>query len=111
MKPDITILMGKLDGFLTEVVQRLPLDLFPWASSLSAEDLQAFTVELLQAVYTHNPAQLTELIEDWRATAEALSNPGFMQAWKQRDDFSDAIPWEQVRGELNLSSDPKPGRS
>jgi len=100
--------MKALDGLLMEVVARVPR-VFPWAASLSAAERRAFAVELLQAVETRDTEHLTELIEDWQSTAEALSNPQFMQAWKQRNDPRDDVPWEQVRGQLDLSRDPQAG--
>lgn len=110
MSQDTSALMDTLDELLMEVVARVPM-VFPWAASLSAAERRAFAVELLQAVEARDAGQLTERIEDWRATAEALDNPQFMQAWQRPEDHGEDIPWEQVRGELNLSRDPKPGRA
>ena len=108
MSQETSALIETIDGVLMEVVTRLP-PLFLWMASLSAADRRAFAVDLLQAVQARDVAQLTELLEDWQATAEALGNPQFMQAWKQRNDPRDDVPWEQVRGQLDLSRDPQAG--
>lgn len=100
MSQDCSALMDTRDELLMEVVTRVPR-VFPWAASLSAAERRAFAVELLQAVEARDAGQLTELIEGWQATAEALDNPQFMQAWQQRDDPQD--------GQLDLSRDPGAG--
>jgi hypothetical protein len=105
---DAAALMDRLEGLMMEIIARLPT-LFPWVSSLSTADQRTFAIELLQAVHNGNRADLIELLEDWQATAEALNNPGFLQAWRQPERPDDEIPWEQARGELNLPRGPEAG--
>lgn len=109
MSQDTSALMDTLDALLMEVVTRLPT-VFPWAASLSAPERREFAVGLLQVVQSRDVPQLTELLADWQATAEALNNPSFMQAYQQPDDPDADIPWEQMCGQLNLSRDPEAGR-
>jgi hypothetical protein len=96
-------------GISYVMVERL-LALFPGVSSPSAADRRAFAVELFQAAQTRDMAQLTELLEDWQATAEALSNPRFMRSWQSPDHIDGDIPLEQVRGELDSVRDAEAGR-
>jgi hypothetical protein len=79
-------------------------------STLNAANVRAFTVELSQAIEGHDSAQRSELLEDWRVTAETLKNPDFMQAYRQSDDLAQDIPWDQVHGEFDLSRDSEPER-
>jgi hypothetical protein len=109
MEHDTLALMEKLDQFLVRAVDMFPWDLFPWAQSLSGDDKRVFFLEILQAVQRREKGQFEELLEDWQATAEALSNSIFMQTYQQPYNAEDCVPWEQVRGELNLSSGPEQG--
>jgi hypothetical protein len=109
MTRDAMALMDTLDGLMKEVVERLSA-LFPWVSSLNTADRREFAVELLQAVQARDMVPLIELLEDWQATAEALGNPRFIQSWQRSDHLDENIPWEQVRGELDLSHNPETGR-
>jgi hypothetical protein len=108
MSQDATTLIDTLEGFMLEFVQRLPA-FSPWLASLRPADRRAFAIELLQAVLAGDMDQLTELLDDWQATAEALNNPGFLEAWRKPDHPEDEISWEQARGELNLSRGPETG--
>jgi hypothetical protein len=108
MSQDATALMDTLEGFMLELVQRLPA-FFPWVASLRPADRRTLALELLQAVHAGDMDQLAELLDDWQATAEALNNPGFLEAWRKPDNPEEEISWEQARGELNLSHDPEMG--
>jgi len=107
---DTPTLMEKLDQAWAHMLDVFPWDLFPWAHSLSVEDRRTFLLEVIQAVQQRDRRQLVELLEDWQATAEALTNTHFMQAYQQPSDATDDVPWEQVRGELDdLSHHPEAG--
>ena len=103
-------LMDHLDNFFIQLIRHFPWDLFPWAAQLSLTDQRAFVLDVLQAVHQRDPERLHECIEDWRATAESLKNIAFMKAFEQPYDPGDYMPWEQVRGELDVSRDPEAGR-
>jgi hypothetical protein len=111
MAQDTLTSMDKLDSFLIQMVRRFPWELFPWAKEFSLADQRAFLLDVLQAVHSRDAQRLQECLEDWQATAEALHNPDFMKAWQQPYDPGDYVPWEQIRGELDLSRDPEAGRS
>ena len=103
--------MDMLDSFLIQIVRHFPWDLFPWAKELTLTDQRAFILDVLQAVHSRDSERFHECLEDWRATVETLHNPDFMKAWQQPYDPGDYVPWEQVRGELDISRDPEAGRS
>ena len=110
MALDTPALMEKLDQALEHMLKVFPWDLFPWAHSLSTEDRCTFLLEVIQVVHQRDRRQLAELLEDWQATAEAITNTPFMQAYQQPSDATDDVPWEQVRGELDdLSHRPEAG--
>jgi len=77
---------------------------FGWLMSLSAADRNAFVSELLQAL-AHNgsKAMTNELIEDWRATAEAWSNPAIAKALRKagKTTYTD---WQVTFGRLSRRS-------
>lgn len=55
-------------------------ELFPWTRHLTAEDMQAFTLELAQALHDPAPPQnldatAGEIIAGWRATARIKADP------------------------------------
>jgi hypothetical protein len=110
MQEDTIISMDMLDSFLIQIVRHFPWELFPWAKELNLADQRTFILDVLQAVHSRDPEKLQECLEDWRATVEALHNPDFMKAWQQPYDPGDYVPWEQARGELDLSRDPETGR-
>jgi hypothetical protein len=110
MAVDTPILMEKLYQTLEQMLKTFPWDLFPWAHSLSTEDRCTFLLEVMQTVQRRDARQLAELLEDWQATAESLTNTRFMQAYQQPSNATDDVPWEQVRGELDdLSHRPEAG--
>src|SRR5919108_3062388 len=102
--------MDMLDSFLIQIVRHFPWDLFPWAKELTLTDQRAFILDVLQAVHSRDSERFHECLEDWRATVETLHNPDFMKAWQQPYDPGDYVPWEQVRGELDVLRDPEAGR-
>lgn len=69
--------------------------IFPWTTSLPDEDKQEFREEFfstfVKATQTNNWTELEELLEDWKATAEAYDNPEFMEAVKNRGKPGDYI--------------------
>jgi hypothetical protein len=111
MVQDTLTSMDKLDSFLIQIVRHSPRYLFPSAEEFSLADQRAFLLDVLQAVHSRDAHRLQEYLEDWQATVETLHNPDLMKAWQQPYDPGDYIPWEQVRGELDLSRDPEAGRS
>lgn len=58
-------------------------DVFPWAKHLSKEDRLAYRDEMVSAfaetIQTNKWSVLDEIISSWEATAEALTNPKFME--------------------------------
>jgi hypothetical protein len=50
-------------------------DAFLWVHHLSAEDVRAFTAELLQALPGASDANAQEVIVAWRATARIKADP------------------------------------
>jgi hypothetical protein len=111
MSQDTIASMDMLDSFLIQIVRHFPWELFPWAKDFSLADQRAFILDVLQAVHSRDPERLRECLEDWQATVETLHNPDFMKAWQEPYDPGDYVPWEQVRGDLDLSRDPEAGRS
>lgn len=101
--------MDMLDNFLIQIVRHFPWDLFPWAKELTLTDQRAFILDVLQAVHSRDSDRFHEYLEDWRATVETLHNPDFMKAWQRPYDPGDYVPWEQVRGELDVSRDSEAG--
>jgi hypothetical protein len=106
---DPGVLMGKLEELRLNMLQQLSWQ-FPWFPQLNDEERQAFLIELLQVLQTHDATQLKTVVDEWEATAEALSNPEFMQAWQESDHPDDDVPWEQVRGDSSLSGEAEEGR-
>jgi hypothetical protein len=57
-------------------------EVFPWAKNLDSEDRIKFGDELLssfiQLVSTNNLDLIREVVSEWQATAEALTNAQFM---------------------------------
>jgi hypothetical protein len=70
-------------------------EVFPWLNSLDAEEKKEFRDEFFEvfsrAVQTNEWLELKEVFEDWEATAEAESNPEFMEAWRNRGNPKDYI--------------------
>jgi hypothetical protein len=69
-------------------------DELPWLAYLSMKERQQFIEELLncfnQSIKTGNWDQMDNLIADWKATAEAESNPEVMTALK--DNSAEYVP-------------------
>jgi hypothetical protein len=105
----MSALMEKIEQFFSQMVYQFPWDLFPWALHLSLADRRVFVLEVLQAVQKRDGSQLEELLGEWQATAETLSNSQFMQVWQHLDTPQDDLPWEQVRAELDVPSHPQEG--
>lgn len=100
-------------SYLDEVALHLD-SLLPWVKHLNTAERVELLADLTQAWaqcrQTGDMQALINVLEEWQATAEALTDPDFMQAWRQPYDPTDYVPWEQVRGELDLSRDPEAGR-
>ena len=101
--------LAHIDGIASRLAE-----LLPWVKHLNtaeqAELLADLTQAWVQVRQTGQTQALTEVLEDWEATAEALQDSQFMHTWQQPHRPDDYVPWEQVRGELDLSRDPEAGR-
>jgi hypothetical protein len=68
---------------------------FPWLESLDDEEKKQFHDEFLttfmKATQDNNWTEMEYLLEDWKATAEAESNPEFVEAWKERGNPEDYV--------------------
>ncbi len=88
--------------------------LLPWVKHLNATERAELLADLThawgQVRQTGQIQALTDVLEDWEATAEALQDSQFIHTWQQPYHPDDYVPWEQVRGELDLSRDPEAGR-
>ena len=88
--------------FLREVIPlgRKPSEsaVFPWLRDLDDEEQQEFLhqfVDLFAHCSTTGAwASFEELLEDWRATAEAHRNPELIEAWHTRGRPGDYVPME-----------------
>jgi hypothetical protein len=109
MSDESTVLMNDVERFVKHIFQELELS-FGWTKNLNSNERQAFLLDLLQAVNTRDAQQLQIVMDEWQATAQALGNWGFMQAWQATDNPNDYVPWEQVRGDSSLSGETEEGR-
>ena len=109
MSSNTLALMDKLDSLLVRLLQQAPWELFPWAQQLTLTDQRAFILEILEAVHRRDDTRLATCLEDWEATAEALKNSTLMETLRHPYDPGDYIPWEQVRGESDLSHNSEEG--
>jgi hypothetical protein len=109
MPEDAVALMSKLLDFFKYVSHQLD-GYFPWCASFDQDERHAFLIDLLQAVHAEDAQQLQMVVDEWQATAEALGNREFMQAWRESDNPDDYVPWEQVRGDSSLSGEVEEGR-
>jgi hypothetical protein len=81
---------GRVRNLVTDVMPKA----FPWVRFLPRKDLQAFVVELVDVLEAAeslgNPAPVTQLITEWRHTAEVYSDPKLL-AIRQQDveDFGE----------------------
>lgn len=61
---------------------------FPWLKYLSDEEREQFEHELFETYSTCTSmkdwGRLAMLLEDWKATAEAIQNAELMEAWRRR---------------------------
>jgi hypothetical protein len=100
--------LSHVDGVASQMAQILP-----WVKDLNAAERAELLSDLTQAWaqvrQTGQIQALTEVLEDWEATAEALTDPWFMQVWQQPYDPNDDITWVQVRGEIDLACEPEGG--
>ena len=71
---------------LDELARHLE-SLLPWVKQLNIEEraelLSDLTQAWLQVRQTGNIQALTEVLEDWEATAEALQDSQFIHTWRQ----------------------------
>ena len=79
---------------------------WPWLAYLDDEDLQAFVAELrdsfVVAFKTGTTAPMEQLIEEWRVTAETLSDPARRQVLLEpfaEDAYVEARSPEQIQSE------------
>ncbi|OKI14816.1 hypothetical protein A6A25_15315 [Saccharothrix sp. CB00851] len=80
-------LMRHSEGVRDLVADVMP-QVFPWVRFLPREDLRAFTVELVETLEAADslgtPAPVTQLVSEWRHTAEVHADPRLL-AVLQRD--------------------------
>lgn len=73
---------------------------FPWTRYLRDEDLPQLADDLLQTVVlcaeTGSWDDLIDLIEGWKATAEAYRNPDLVEALRAKRDPSEYVPWKDA---------------
>ena len=72
--------------------------IFPWLRDLDNEEQQEFLHQFVDT-FAHcstmgDWASFEELLEDWRATAEAHRNPELIEAWHTRGRPEDYVPME-----------------
>jgi len=103
-------LMSKLEDAFRQASHQVLDWHFPWSQHFDSSERLAFLLDLLQAVQNQDAEQLQRVVEEWQATAEALSNQAFMQAWRESDNPDDYVPWEQDRGDSSISGDAEEGR-
>jgi len=74
---------------------------FPWLNSLDDEEKKEFHDEFLttfiKVSQDNNWTEMEYLLEDWKATAEAESNPEFMEAWKNRGNIEDYVTLDEPK--------------
>ena len=77
------------------------MSIYPWARHFSAAECDEFLDEL------SNAADVDEVLEAWRETAEILADPENMadiaESEKQMAD-GEEISWQHVKQRLNISS-------
>jgi len=81
---------------------------FGWLRQFSAEDLAEFFKELLEALnkglQSNDLSPVTEVIEDWKATAEILAEQDTVQSLikgLKELEAGEGVSWESLRRELN----------
>ena len=105
------IIVGKLPG-TNESGQiqllRLPDD-FDWLRHFKARHIAQFFSELFAALHrsleTDDWADVTEIIKDWKATAEIEASPELREAvaiGAEQLAAGETISWSQLREELEL---------
>lgn len=72
------------------------ITVLPWANSLPGEEKEKFIKDFLKnffkAVQNNTWSEIEELLDDWKATAEAWENPEFVEAWGNREKLEDYYP-------------------
>jgi hypothetical protein len=75
-----------------EIEKKIKSDVFPWSVHLNDEEKLEFHNELIttimSAIVTEDWQSMEQLIEDWKATAEANSNPNIRKALLTEEDPS-----------------------
>ncbi|MDX8052085.1 hypothetical protein SK571_22075 [Lentzea sp. BCCO 10_0798] len=73
-----------------ELVTDVMPKVFPWVRFLPREDMQAFVVELVETLEAANslgtPAPVSQLIGQWRRTAEVHADPRLVAILNRDDD-------------------------
>ncbi|MFD4253194.1 hypothetical protein [Amycolatopsis thermoflava] len=82
----------KHDDQIRSLVTEVVPEAFPWVRFLPREDVQAFVVELVDALEgaeaLRNPAPVAQVITSWRHTAEAHADPELLAVLQcDGDDF------------------------
>ena len=78
--------------YCQELDKKTKSNAFPWTEQLNDEEKLEFHNELLatymDAISTNNWLPLEHLIEDWKATAQAISNPALAKSLLAKEDPS-----------------------
>lgn len=76
--------------YCQELDKKTKSNAFPWTEQLNDEEKLEFHNELLatimDAISTNNWLPLEHLIEDWKATAQAISNPVLAKSLLAKED-------------------------
>ena len=95
--PMTDTMMTHLEGMASRLGQ-----LLPWVKQLDAAERAELLSDPTQAWFqvrqTGQTEALTEVLEDWEATAEPLTHRSFMETPQHPYDPNDFVPWEQVQG-------------
>lgn len=90
--------LGLTIRYCGEMLAGADSDIFPWLKYLDDEEKEEFHSELVNsvsnAVKSDNWDEIEELIGDWKATAEAKSNPDIMKALNTKVNKGDSTAIE-----------------
>ncbi|GAA0263566.1 hypothetical protein GCM10010492_75770 [Saccharothrix mutabilis subsp. mutabilis] len=69
---------------------------FPWVRFLPRQDMQAFVVELVQTLEAADslstPVPVTQLVSEWRHTAEVYADPSLLATLRQDGEDLGDVP-------------------
>ena len=82
----------EIRGLVTEVMPKA----FPWVRFLPRDDMRAFVVELVETLEAANslgtPAPVTQLIAEWRRTAEVHADPRLLTILRRDGEDLGDVP-------------------